>query len=451
MGFKGICIGAESKCTSQKNICSKCNNEKWCERHCKCPENVLEKKHPTLLKTPNQPRLAKGRALREISDNVQRELFTPEAMKATPATKRQKDSEVTTLEGLFECFPPHGDVRNIPSEKTRFASNAEELIVQANRNAQNNTVNFLLEILERCAQIILPTAFTYIMGVAATRIWEKWNKIFSQNSSKRERSLEKMANSLFAIATALPSKSIAVRTTRAVIVTACSQKNLDDNFYEYGPPRYGEKARKNGHADYSRMVTEGKTPLVVKRKLARVPNAIVSDMVDFILLPLNVGTLSWGKNEVLIPNTSTTIVLPKLTRKRPVEAMWEHYLHISYSRAEMDLLSASMTTTRSQSKSRSVENQREHIGRTTFIAAARAITADAENMMQSVDYICDALVNVVVEMLQRISSDLVAPTLKKHISQLIAIVRNFLKVQYDQHASIEDDKVSSTLLRIHPP
>jgi hypothetical protein len=409
------------------------------------------KKHPTFLKTPNQPRSGKGRTLKAISDNVQRELFTPKALKATPAGKRHnKDTELTTLEGLFKCFPPGGDVQNIPSEKTRFASNAEELIVQANRNVRNNTINFLLEILERCASIILPTAFTYIMGVTATKIWEKWNQNFSENSTKRERSLEKMAKSMFAIATALPPTSIAARTARAVIVTACSQKNLDDNFYEYGPPTYGQKARKNGKADHSRMVAEGKTPLIIKRKLARVADDIVSYMVDFILSPQNVGTLSWGKNEVLIPNTSMTVVLPKLTRKRPVEAMWEHYLHMSNSRTEMDFLSASHTTTRSQSKSWSDENQRQRVGRTTFIATASAITADAEKMMQSVDYVCDALVNVVIEMLQRINSDLVAPTLKKYMSQLIAILRNFLKVQYDQHTSIEGDKVSSTLFHIQP-
>jgi hypothetical protein len=117
----------------------------------------------------------------------------------------------------------------------------------------------------------------------------------------------------------------------------------------------------------------------------------------------------------------------------------------------MDFLSASATTTRSHSRDASNENQRKRVGRTTFIAAARAITADAEKMMQSVDYVCDVLVNVVIEMLQRINSDLVAPNLKKYISQLIAIVRNFLKVQYDQHASLVDDKVSSTLFHIQPP
>jgi hypothetical protein len=313
MVFKGLCTGAESTCTSQKLLCGKCDNQKWCERHCKCPENEHEKKYPTLLKTPNQPRMAKDRALKGILDDMKRNLFTPEALKATPAAERWKDPEVRTLKGLFQCFSSQGNFRNIPSDKIRFASNAEELIVKANRNVRNNTVNFLLEILERCARIILPTAFTYIMGVAATKIREKWNKTFTENSTKREKALEKMATSLFAIATSLLPKSIAVRTARAVIVSACSQKNLDDNFYEYGPPIYGEKARKNGRKDHLRMVTEGKPPLVIKRKLARVDDDIVLGMVHFILSPQNVGTLSWGKNEVLIPNTSTTVVLPKLT------------------------------------------------------------------------------------------------------------------------------------------
>jgi hypothetical protein len=221
--------------------------------------------------------------LKDISDNVQHTLFTPKALKATPTGKRQKDTELTTLEGLFKCFPPEGDVQNIPSEKTRFASNAEELIVQANRNVRNNIVNFLLEIMECCAWIMHPrTAFTYIMEVTATKIWEKWNQNFSKNSTKRERSLEKMANSMFAVATASPPTSTAACITQAVIVTACSQKNLDDNFYEYGPPTYGQKARKNGKADHSRKVAEGKTPLIIKQKLARVADDIVF---------YNVGTL----------------------------------------------------------------------------------------------------------------------------------------------------------------
>jgi hypothetical protein len=380
--------------------------------------------------------------MRDIWANLHRELFTPEVLKATPAASRQENPEVMTLEGLIECFPTQRDIRNIPSEKTRFAVNAEELIAGANKNVLNNTVSFLHCILERSAQIILPTAVPYIMGVVATKIWTKWNKQYS-NPTKREKSLETMALSLFAIATALPPKTIAARTARAIIVEACSQKNLDENFYEYGPPRYGEKARKNGKADHSRMIAEGKTPLVIKRKMSRVSDSIVSDMVDFILSPQNVGTLSWGKNEVLIPNTSTTVVLPKLTRKRPVEAMWEHYRHISNSRDEMDFLSVSGTTTRSQSQTQSVANHRQRVGRTTFIESARKITSDAEKMMQSVDYVTDALLNVVVEMLERINNDLVAPALKKYISSLLAILRNFLKVQYDQHASIEGDRVSS--------
>jgi hypothetical protein len=440
MVFKGVCTGPDAACNSQKHICNKCNHKKWCARHCRCPENEEEKKHPTILKTPNQPRRAKSRALKDIRSN----LFTPtpEALKATPAALIQEDPEVMTLEGLFECFPPQQDMRNLPSEKTRFAENADELIAQANRNVLNNTVNFLLSILERSAMIILPTAVTYIMGVVANKISAKWNKHFS-NPTKREKSLETMALSLFAIVTKLPPKTIAARTARAVIVKACSQKNLDENFSEYSPPRYGEKARKNGKADHSRMIADGKAPLVIKRKISRVSDSIVSDMVDFILSPQNVGTLSWGNNEVLIPNTSTTVVLPKLTRKRPVEAMWEHYRHISNSRAEMDFLSVSGTTTRSQSQTQSVENHKQRVGRTTFIESAGKITSDAEKMMQCVDYVTDALLNVVVEMLQRINNDLVAPALKKEISSLLAILRNFLKVQYDQHASIADDKVPS--------
>jgi hypothetical protein len=63
------------------------------------------------------------------------------------------------------------------------------------------------------------------------------------------------------------------------------------------------------------------------------------------------------------------------------------------------------------------ENQRKRVGRTTFIAGAHAIAvtavADAEKMMLSVDFFCDVLVNVVIEMLQRKNSDFVAPNLKK--------------------------------------
>ena len=443
MVFDGICTGRDHACKSQKHICTECDNKKWCQRHCKCPQNELQKKHPTQLKTPNQPRAAKDRAFDKIYADYELELFTPDVLKATPAAfLRRRDLEVLTLEELLECFPTQQDVRDIPTEKTRFAANAEELIEQGNRNILNSTVNLLLWVVERSAKIILPTAFKYIMGVVANKITAKWSKMFF-NPAKREKSLEKMALSLFAIANELPPKTIAARTARSVIVVACSQKNLDGNFYEYGPPKYGEKARKNGKADYSRMVAEGKSPLVMKRKISRVSDSIVSDMVDFILSPQNVGTLSWGKNEVLIPNTSTTVVLPKLTRKRPVEAMWEHYRHISNSRAEMDFLSVSGMTTRSQAQTQSVENHKQRVGRTTFIESARKITSDAEKMMQSVDYVTDALLNVVVEMLQRINNDLVAPAHKKSISSLLAILRNFLKVQYDQHASIEDDKVSS--------
>jgi hypothetical protein len=172
--------------------------------------------------------------------NLKLEMFAPQALKAMPAAlRRQEDPEVTTLEGLIECFTTQQDIRNMPNENTRFAAGAEGLIAQANRNVLSNTVNSLLWILERSAKIVLPTAVTCVMGHVATKIFAKWSKLFS-NPAKREKSMETMAIGLFAIATALPPKTIAARAARAVIVEACSQKNLDENFYEHGPPKCSE-------------------------------------------------------------------------------------------------------------------------------------------------------------------------------------------------------------------
>ena len=134
-------------------------------------------------------------------------------MKVTTAFLRRRDLEVLTLEGLLKCFPTKQDIGNIPIEKTRFAANAEELIEQGNRHVLKNIVNLLLWVVERSTSIILPIAFKHIMGVTANKIKaKKWSKIFF-NPAKREKSLETMALSLFAIPDALPPKTIAAQTT----------------------------------------------------------------------------------------------------------------------------------------------------------------------------------------------------------------------------------------------
>ena len=57
------------------------------------------------------------------------------------------------------------------------------------------------------------------------------------------------------------------------------------------------------------------------------------------------------------------------------------------------------------------------------------------------DYCTDVLVNEQLHTLQKIISDLVAPTIKKEMLHGLGIIQNFLKYQYDEHAKMEGDEV----------
>ena len=82
------------------------------------------------------------------------------------------------------------------------------------------------------------------------------------------------------------------------------------------------------------------------------------------------------------------------------------------------------------------------IHRSSYFAITEALTGGAERAITCVDYVTDETINVPVNMLQKITNDVVAPTKKKQITRYLTLVRNFLKVQYDDHAAIDNDDVS---------
>jgi hypothetical protein len=76
------------------------------------------------------------------------------------------------------------------------------------------------------------------------------------------------------------------------------------------------------------------------------------------------------------------------------------------------------------------------VGRTTFTNLVRVLTSGDEKLVRAVDYVSGTLINDSVQVLQRIIDTLLAED--DHLSRLLEILRNFLKVQYNLHVPRTD-------------
>ena len=145
----------------------------------------------------------------------------------------------------------------------------------------------------------------------------------------------------------------------------------------------------------------------------------------FILSKDNVVPISWGTNYIKLTDNET-VTLPVLIRQKAPKHLYDNYLAFCNDK-DTDAAGESFPS----------------ISRGMYYEILTKITNGGEEMLTAVDYVTGVLVNDQVTLLQRIVDDLVSIDMKPVLSNYIAIMRTFLKQQYDSHALLEEEEVGA--------
>jgi hypothetical protein len=344
------------------------------------------------------------------------------------------DEEQPLFQEIKRKLDIQSSTKNFPKKKM-LDPQASEILSKMNRNVKNEIVNFAYEGLAKICESLLPHVREqkFLMTEMAAKISKVWNLA---SLDKTAESMLKMSKNLFFLASILPKHLKSFRVIRAIIVGSCSARELEENFTEIdhpnSPPKFAKDARANGRRDFFRMFLESDDPETRIKKIARIGDDVVQSAVEDIASVRNVGTLSFGERLVKIPNTKASVVLPSLTRKRPIKDMYKSYKRNCFYGHLTDRM-----VRRSQTEKVAI------ISKSVYYKVVGALTSNSERIVKCVDYVTDVLVNESVSRLQKIINDLVVPTKKKQITKRLELLRNFLKNQFDTCARRNDDNVPS--------
>ena len=343
---------------------------------------------------------------------------------------------IQTYSQLMRAFPiEFKKRRNVPLN-LNFRSNpnvANDLPSESKK--LRSMVNVLSEVVTQIAKIVLPGDPKYLLS-------QYYNKLNARvewlSIQYRKQEIErKISNMLMTLATRLPRHTTSYRVVRAVICSAATPKSLatcfGSNDEENAPPEFKRKARKIAYHDITVMMDGNEDPRKMKRSIQRKDDRLIEEAVVHIFSHRNVGEMSWGTKELVIPGTNNVVSIPAVTLNRSREEMWEEY------RKEMLLKFLSQNACTRGSTNKASDHL---ICRSSYIKLASSLTARSEKIVRSVDYTVDRLLNEVIPVLQKIIDDLVIPVKKRQFTRLLSLIQTFLKYQFDDHLSVEGDGVS---------
>ena len=201
-----------------------------------------------------------------------------------------------------------------------------------------------------------------------------------------------------------PQKSGTRKTVGAVIEYLSPDINIQKM------PKKSKKVRKT---TLTQMLNGQKIEEVIHRR-QRTETEVIQSAVGFILSSDNAQTLSWGTHEVKLGQE--VITLPNTVRKKPLSQLWEEYYSAFYD-----------------------ENKKSNsIGRTSFLSLAKEVTYSDPKSIACVDYVLGNLCSDPTETLQKIIDEYFNGVEKEELTRNLELVRNFLKVQFDQHVKKDD-------------
>ena len=229
--------------------------------------------------------------------------------------------------------------------------------------------------------------------------------ISSDPRDERKRLVDALSN----ISDRAPRRSVQGRVARAVLTKGLS-KNSITQLKGKGALRLGGRSIDNGYKEYFHMIS-GKELCKAAISATRFNEQAVENAVKVMLHPSNVGKLSWGHKKITLTEHEV-VTLPVLRRRRAQRDIFEDYL--AYS-TDLGV---------------------PRISRGSFYKVIAVVTSGEERIMSALDYVTGVLLNDQVGVLQRIGDDFAVTAGKaKRLTDFLELMRNFLRQQYDAHAS----------------
>lgn len=415
-----------ASCKCKVGSCPRCPSP--CKRcGCECDgKTIAEKisrkpgrqKGSTLeTKSPKPVRRAAAEAARDAiatSDNSQLQSLLVDTCTHIPldSASAQK-TDLLSAFGMGET-----ERKKLPPKKMARGD------VALSHQVKSYTVAVLRRIVHHCIHILAP-------GHAHTLIHLLGHELAGKETLPAEKQLNRMIETTVMISQLAPRGSIQGRVARSIIAKGLSKKKIEEIGKTYEGTLAGGAAYNRAMDDFQFFTTEvenGKAGAMIPKKHSRerFDRDGVDKMLKFILSPRNIGFLSWGKR--LVPLGATEVIeLPSLTRKMIATHMLRDY--------------------KSYCENNALEDS-QRVSEKPFRQVLNAITNGDERLLQAVDYVVGRLVNDPCTKLQTLveyfsTSAEQLESLSRHLS----VVRNFLKVQLDDHLVTSDDEVATHCIR----
>ena len=328
------------------------------------------------------------------------------------AKKPCRDKPLETLNDVFAAFGFTSNQKaNLPSRNDRQQGAVSD-------GQLNVLVRLLADAAKAVADILLPGDAQRLF----TAMCIKEAHLAGPTDQAASKDLKNLSTAAATILVAAPRRSIQRRVARAILTKGTSRQlrrelaiQFDNKISLIAGP-----SSSRAYKDYETMVS-GKVLETANRSLSRVPEQKIHSAIKFILASSNTCALPWGTKAVRLLRRET-ITLPPLVRRMQLKDLYELYT--------------------------ATESSDSRLGQTTFNKIAGSITQQNPALLSAVDYVTGTLVHDSLEVLQDIVDMFTSSTEdKENFTNWLDIMRNFVKVQYDRHAVLEDDNVPTHGLR----
>ena len=249
--------------------------------------------------------------------------------------------------------------------------------------------------------------------------------------------------------------SVERRTARSLLYTALGEPGLAALKQNGTQAASLNKIAQQKARDDWKNLGSGARLLVVPRRRKAYDLPGLELTLRFILSLKHISMLSWGEKNVRLDRWETQS-LPVLTRRMTPKLMWKAYKlwapgHVVLgSAAEPAGEAAEPAGEAAEPAGEAADPQPgddppppklpRGLQRSSFLRVVRAVTGHNDKLLCAVDYVTGNLVNDPIKMLKRIATDFAADAdTRTKLLLHIDFVKNFLKVQYDDHACKEDD------------
>ena len=260
----------------------------------------------------------RARKLRKTASVASVKIATDTAM--LNAKDKEEEEEVITIKSLWRIFDfPESLKKNLPSKVARDAGTVHTGSSKGMLSTWACLVQTLLTIATICAQVLYPGAYMALLEAVALKILGRKDP---------ETELLRAAERIAMVIAKAPKASIQGRVARACAVKAFPsfiitklKKSGKLSVVDAAKLNLTGEVQSRAYRDYNSMV-EGVLLEKAEQSRKRYDENALRKAVKYMLLPSNVGALSWGTRDVRL-SQNEVITLPTLVRRVTLEDMYK--------------------------------------------------------------------------------------------------------------------------------